>query len=55
MLAVLNLKIARDKCTPPINDPNKSYIKVEDMMMLRNHIPTKAFDSKYRSRYRIYK
>ena len=44
---VLNVKTARDKCPPPINDPNKTAFKVEDMLLLKNkHAPRKAFDSK---------
>ena len=44
MMTVLNLKIARDKCSHLINDPNKMDCKVADMVLLKNHIPTTAFD-----------
>ena len=27
VMAVLNLKIARDKCPPPSEDPNKTVVK----------------------------
>ena len=53
MLAVLNLQTARDKCLPPIKDPNKAEFKVGDMVLLKNHTPTTAFDSRYKTSFRI--
>ena len=54
-MTVLNLKTARNKCQFPINDPNKTDFKVGDMVLLKNHTPTIAFDSKYKPIYRICK
>ena len=34
MIAVLNLKAARDKCTHPIIDPDKAKFKIEDMVLM---------------------
>ena len=50
-IAVLNLKVAR----PPIKDPNKSNLKVEDMVLLKNHTPTTASDYKYKPSFIICK
>ena len=46
MMAALSLKTARDKCPPPINDPNIADIKLEDI--LKNHTLMRYFDSKYK-------
>ena len=53
MMAVLNLKTARDKCKPPINDQNKTDFKVGDMVLLKIHTLMTAFDSKYHPSFRI--
>ena len=55
MMAVLNLKIARNKCPPHIKDPNKTEFKIGDMVLLKNHTPTEAFDSKYKPSFKICK
>ena len=54
-MAVLNLKTARDKCHPPIQDPDNAELKIEDMILLKNHAPTDAFDAKYKHKFRICK
>ena len=53
MMAVLNLKRARDKYPPPINDPNKTDFKVGDMVLLKNNTLMRTFDSKYKLSFRI--
>ena len=53
MMTVLNLKTASDNCPPPINDPNKTDLTVEDMVLLKNHTPRTAFNCKYRLSFRI--
>ena len=55
MMTVLNLKTARDRYLPPINDPNKTDFKLGNMVLLENHTLTTAFDSKCKTRYRICK
>ena len=55
MMAGLNLRKDRDKCPPPITDPNKSDFKVGDVALLKSHTPTTAFDPKYKPSFRIYK
>ena len=47
MMTVLNLKTARDKCPPPIYNPNKTDFKAGDMVLLKNYTLTTAFGSKY--------
>ena len=42
MMTVLNLKTARDQCPPLIIDPQKSYFKVGDMVLLKSHTLTTA-------------
>ena len=46
MMAILNLKTVRDKCPTPIRDLDKTDFKVEDMVLIKNHTPKGAFDSK---------
>ena len=55
MLAAINLKIARDKCSPPSKDTYKADFKVGGMALFKNHAPTTAFDVKYMTRYQICK
>ena len=38
-MAVLNLKIARDKYAPLIRDPDKTNLKLGDIVSIRNHTP----------------
>ena len=45
IMAVLNLKTARDKCLPPTRDPDKAKFKVGDMVLIKNHALTNAFDT----------
>ena len=50
MMMVHNLKTARDKCLPPINDPSKTDFKAGDMVQLKKkHTLTTAFDIKYKT------
>ena len=46
MMAVLNLKRARDKCLPLIQDPDKVEFKIRDIVLLKNHAPSYAFYTK---------
>ena len=39
MMAILNLKTARDKCPPPIRDLDKKIFKIGDMVLIKNHTP----------------
>ena len=55
MTAVLNLKIARDKCPPPIRDPDKTDFKIGDMVLMKNHTPKDAFDLECKPSFRICK
>ena len=54
-MAILNLKTARDKCPPPIRDPDKTDFKIGDMVLIKNHTPKDAFDSNYKPSFRICK
>ena len=54
MMALLNLKTARGKCLPPIWDQDKVDFKMGDMT-LKDHLPTNAFDTKYKPSFRICK
>ena len=54
-MTVLNLKTDGDKCPPPIKDPHKTDFKVGDMVLLKKHTPTTAFDIKYKTSYQICK
>ena len=47
MTAVLNLKIAKDKCPPPLRDPDKTDFKIGDMVLLKNHTLMDTFNTKY--------
>ena len=53
MMAVLNLKVARDRCPPLTLDPNKAEFKVGDMVLLKNHAQTNTFDAKYKPSFKI--
>ena len=55
MMAVLNLKTARGKDLPLIQDPDKAEFKVGAMTLLKNHAPTNTFDTMYRPSFRISK
>ena len=55
MMAILNLKTARDKCSPPIGDLGKTDFKIEYMVLVKNHPLKDAFDSKYIPSFRICK
>ena len=55
MMAVLNLKTAREKCHAPIRDPDKTDFKIGDMVLIKNHTTKDAFDSKYKPSFRIWK
>ena len=55
MMAVLNLKTARDRCSPPVRDPNKTNFKRGYMVLIKNHTPKDTFDSKYKPSFRICK
>ena len=46
MMAILNLKTARDKYPLPIRDPDKTDFKIGDMVLIKNHTPKDTFDSK---------
>ena len=39
MMAILYIQIARDKCPPPTQDPDKAEFKVGDMILLLHHAP----------------
>ena len=51
MMTVLNLKTARDKCPPTIKDLHETDFKVGDMVPLKNYVPTKPFEFKYKTSY----
>ena len=55
MMAVLNLKTARDKFLPLILDQDKDQFRIGDMVLLKNHAPANAFDTKYKPSFRICK
>ena len=55
MMTVLDLKTARDKCPPKTIDSHENDFKVEDMVLLKNHTPTTAFDVKYKTSYQTCK
>ena len=55
MMTVFNLKTARDRCPHPIKDPHKTHFQLRDMVLLKNHTPTTAFDVKYKTSYGICK
>ena len=55
MMAVLILRTARDKCPPPIRDPDKMEFKIGDIVLMKNHTPKDTFDSKYKPSFRICK
>ena len=55
MMSVLNLKTAGDRCSPSNIGPHETNFKVGDMILLKNHNPTTAFDIKYRTSYQISK
>ena len=52
-MVLLNLKMARDKCPPPIRNPNKTNCKIGDMVLIRKHTPKDTFDLKYKPSFRI--
>ena len=52
MMAVLNVKTARDKCCPPIWDPDMAEFKVGDMV---SYTPTSVFDTKYEPSFKTCK
>ena len=52
MMAVLNLKMARDKCPSQIRDPDKTDFKLRDMVLIKNHTPKDTFDLKYKPSFR---
>ena len=47
LMAVLNLMTTRGKCLPPTWDPVKTQFKVGDMVLLKSHSSTSAFNAKY--------
>ena len=53
MMAVHNLKIAWDKCPPPLRDPDKTEFKVEEMMLLKKHTPIDDFNTKHKPSFKI--
>ena len=55
MMVVSNLKMTKDKCLPPGRDPDKTDFKIGDMVLMKNHSPKDAFDSKYKPSFRICK
>ena len=44
-MAMLNLKIAWDKCPPPTQDPDKAEFKVGNMELIKKQAQTSAFDT----------
>ena len=55
IIAILSPKFARGKSPLPIRDHGKTEFKVGDVVFLRNHTPTNAFDTKYKTSFRILK
>ena len=55
MMAILNLKIARDKCHPSIRHPDKTDFKVGEMVLIKSHTPKDTFDSQYKPSFQICK
>ena len=53
ILTVLYLKTARDECLSPIKDHHEADFKVEDMVLLKSHTTTTAFDVNYKTSYQI--
>ena len=53
MMAVFNLKIARDEYPPLTWDQDRTKFKVGNMVLLKNHAPTRTFDVKYKPSFRI--
>ena len=37
---ILYLKIAKDKCPPPLTGPDKTEFKAGDVVLLKNHSPS---------------
>ena len=55
MIAGLSLKTVRDKCPPPIQDPDKAEFKIGDMVLLQNHAPINTSNTKDKPSFRIWK
>ena len=55
MMVILNLKTTRYKYPPPTRNPDKTDFKVGDMVLIKNHTPKDAFDSKYKPSFCICK
>ena len=55
MMAILNLKMARDKCLPPLKDPDRTDFKIGHMVLIKNHTPKDTFDFKYKPSFWICK
>ena len=53
MMTVLYLRVARDKCPPPSQEPDKAEFEVGHMVLLMN--PTSTFDTKYKPSFKICK
>ena len=43
MMAVLNLKMSRDKCPPPIGHPDKTNLKIGLMVLIKKTYPQGHF------------
>ena len=54
-MAVLNFKMTRDKCPPPVRDPDRTHFKIGDMVLIKSHTPKDASDSKYKPSFIIFK
>ena len=52
-MSVLNLKMALDKCLPPVTDLNKTNFRIGGMALIKNHTPKDTFDLKYKPSFRI--
>ena len=56
MMAILNLKLEESNVLLWLErDQGKTEFKVEDMVLLNNHTPTDAFNTKYKPNFRICK
>ena len=55
IMAALNLKMAYDKCPPPIKDPSNANFEIGDMALLRNLTPKDTSASKYQPMFWIFK
>ena len=55
MLAVLYLKMSRDRYPPPMDNPHNEELKIADLVLIRNQTLQSPFNAKHKPSYRIIK